>query len=112
MASVPVKPIPALPPKETVEARFRRLALDWERAAGHLSSMTAASENPAYQEIISLGPDVVPFLLRDLEDNETHWFIALRKITGANPIPQTAAGNIPKMVAAWLCWAKDNGYQW
>jgi len=107
-----MKQTPASPPLETIEQRFRRLAAVWERAVGHLSSMTAASNHPAYQEIISLGQEVVPLLLRDLEENETHWFLALRQITGANPIPQSAAGDIPKMVQAWLRWAKDNDYQW
>lgn len=72
--------------------------------------MSAASEHPDYQEIISLGPEVVPFLLRDLQETERHWFIALRKLTGANPIPPSAAGNVPKMIDAWRQWAKENGY--
>jgi hypothetical protein len=112
MASIPIQHTPAAQPTETIEDRFRRLAGVWARAAGHLSSMTAASNHPAYQEIINLGPEVVPLLLRDLEENETHWFIALRQITGVNPIPPSAAGTIPEMVKAWLHWAKDNGYQW
>jgi hypothetical protein len=112
MASIPVKQSPIPLPAETVEQRFRRLASVWEKATGHLSSMTAASQHPAYQEIVRLGSEVVPLLLRDPEENETHWFIAMRQITGANPIPPSAAGNIPEMVAAWPRWAKDNGYQW
>jgi|SRR5439155_22343518 len=112
MASIPLKPSPPTQRTETLEERFRRLKATWEMATGHLSSMSAASEHPAYQEVIRLGPAVVPLLLRDLEDNETHWFRALREITGANPIPPSAAGNIPEMAAAWLRWAKDNGYQW
>jgi hypothetical protein len=108
MATGSIKP--SKTPTETIEARFLRLASEWERATGHLSSMKAASEHPAYQEIISLGPDVVPLLLRDLKENERHWFIALRTITGANPIPKSAAGNIPKMIEAWLTWARENGY--
>ena len=61
---------------------------------------------------MSLGPDVVPLLLRDMEANHSHWFAALRALTGANPVPKSVGGNIPKMVEAWLRWAKDNGYQW
>jgi hypothetical protein len=112
MATLPVQPSPPAQPIETVEERFRRLAADWQRATGHLSSMTAASHHPAYQEIINLGPEVLPYLLRDLEENETHWFIALRKITGINPIPSSASGNVPKMVEAWLQWARENGHRW
>ena len=58
-----------------------------------------------------MGPAIVPFLLRDMEENETHWFYALYKITGANPVAKEEAGNIPKMAAAWLRWARENGYQ-
>jgi len=111
MASVPIRPLPAQP-SETVEARFRRLAAGWEKATAHLSSMSASSNHPAYQEIIRLGPEVVPYLLRDLEDNENHWFVALGAITGVNPIPPDAAGNVSKMIDAWLQWARNQGYQW
>jgi hypothetical protein len=112
MASIPLSPTPAVPPRETTAERFRRLAVLWEEETGHLSSMTSASKHPAYQEIIKLGWDVVPLLLRDLEENESHWFVALREITGANPIPPSASGNVPEMVKAWLQWASGHGYQW
>jgi hypothetical protein len=112
MASIPAKQPPATPPSETVEERFRRLAAVWHKETDYLSSMSEAFGHPAYQEIIRLGPPVVPLLLRDLEENHTHWFGALRAITGAQPIPQSAAGNIPEMAEAWLRWAKDHGYRW
>src|SRR5438876_12243063 len=93
MASIPVKPIIGPPPLpetvqpggETMDDRFRRLAAEWDSATAYLSSMEQAAKHPAYQEIIGMGKDVVPLLLRDLEQTERHWFIALNKITGANP---------------------------
>jgi hypothetical protein len=97
-------------PAETVEDRFRRLAAAWHKAVAHHSSTTIRNSHPAYQEIIGMGPPVVPLLLRDLEENQTHGFCALREITGANPIPVPAAGNITQMVNAWLQWARENGY--
>jgi hypothetical protein len=112
MSTVPVKQPASRQRIESVEERFRRLAAAWRRAVAHHSSSTVRNSHPAYQEIISLGTDVVPALLRDMEDNQTHWFFALRQITGADPIPNAAAGNIPAMVEAWLQWAKENGYQW
>jgi hypothetical protein len=102
----------ALPATETIEAKFRRLAAVWQKAVAHQSSTTVRDAHPAYQEIIGLGAAVLPLLLRDLEDNHTHWFHALRKITGASPIPEAAAGNVPLMVDAWLRWAKDAGHRW
>ena len=112
MAAIPVKKAPTEQPRETLETRFRRLASAWHEAVAYQSSTTVRNNHPAYREIITLGPDVVPLLLRDLEGNHTHWFAALREITGADPIPESAAGNIPKMAEAWLSWAKDHGYQW
>jgi hypothetical protein len=109
MAAIPLKPTQPPSPRETLEDRFRRLAATWRDATAHLSSKTAASSHPAYQEIIGLGPPVVPLLLRDLEENQAHWFIALRQITGAQPIPPSAASDIRRMVEAWLCWGKDSG---
>jgi hypothetical protein len=112
MATISPTQSPAKQPPETLEARFRRLAATWQDAVAYHSSTTVRNNHPAYREIIGLGAAVVPLLLRDLQDNQTHWFAALREITGANPIPESAAGNVPKMVEAWLTWAKDNGYQW
>ncbi len=112
MSSIPAKQPAAPEPTETLEERFRRLAATWGRATAYLSSMTEASNHPAYQEIIGLGLPVVPLLLRDMEANHTHWFRALREITGVSPIPKSAAGNVPKMVEVWLEWGKANGYQW
>ena len=99
-------------PDDTVKERFRQLASAWENAVAYQSSTTVRNNHPAYREIIALGPDVIPLLLRDMEKNHTHWFCALREITGADPIPESAAGNIPQMVEAWLRWARENGYRW
>lgn len=111
MIPTPTMPIPEMP-TETVEIQFRRLAAAWHRDTDYLSSMEEADNHPAYQDIIHLGPDVVPLLLRDMAVNHTHWFAALEAITGARPLTSAVAGNIPSMVDAWLHWAKDNGFQW
>jgi hypothetical protein len=91
---------------------FMRLAADWHKDTDYLSSMEMANRHPAYQEIIRLGLGAVPFMLRDLEDNHTHWFTALETITGAKPTTSAIAGNIPKMAESWLFWAGAKGYQW
>jgi hypothetical protein len=99
-------------PQESIAQSFRRLAQEWDRAVAHHSSSTIRNNHPAYRAIIALGPEVVPLLLRDMQDNHTHWFVALREITGANPIPASAAGNVPLMVDYWLRWAEENGHRW
>jgi hypothetical protein len=112
MASVPVASSPASSPPETLEQRFRRLAAEWKKAVALQSSSRVRESHPAYQEIIGLGPAVVPLMLRDLEKNETHWFSALQRLTGARPVSEDDAGNVPRMVEAWLRWARENGQQW
>lgn len=78
MASVPVQRSSATQPPESIEEKFKRLAAAWSQAVAHHSSTTLRNNHPAYQEIIRLGPKVVPLLLRDLEANHSHWFFALR----------------------------------
>jgi hypothetical protein len=112
MPLLPVHPTKAAAYGGSVAEQFRHLAATWHRETDLLSSVSAASSHPAYQEIIGLGSAVVPLLLRDMEHHETHWFSALRQLTNADPVPASEAGHIPKMVYAWLRWAKDQGYQW
>src|SRR5438270_61437 len=112
MASAPARQPPSGTPAETTEQKFRRLAASWEKAIAFQSSSRVRENHPAYLELIGLGPAVVPFLLRDLQQNERHWFSALHRITGANPVAEQDAGNIPRMVEAWLQWAHEHGYRW
>lgn len=111
MPTIPVSQAPGAPSSETVEERFQRFRQTWLRETGILSSMSTAAAHPAYLEIIRMGREVVPLLLRDMEENNTHWFIAMETITGAKPYFPGTAGKISKLVEAWLVWAKENGYR-
>jgi len=104
--------VPARKPAETIEERFDRLAAIWKSETRFLSSTTKMAEHPAYQEIMTMGDEVVPFILRELETEPDHWFKALRAITGAEPVVAADAGNVPKMAKAWLSWGREHGYQW
>ena len=93
-----------------IETAFHRLAEEWRRETGHLSSITAKSVHPAYQRMIGMGRDVVPLILHDLEREPDHWFWALSAITGEDPIPSEHAGDMDKMAADWIRFGKDRGY--
>lgn len=95
--------------KGSLEERFREHAEKWERETMHLSSTTKRVLHPSYQIIMGMGPDVVPLLLRDLQQNRRAWFWALYHLTQENPIDPADAGNIDKMVAAWVRWGKRKG---
>ncbi len=76
-----------------------------------LSSNTSdIINNKHYYSIIKLGKDVIPYILEDLRQNNNHWFSALTKITGDNPVPVEHLGNISKMTNDWIAWGKTNGW--
>ncbi|MHB1426827.1 MAG: hypothetical protein ACYC3I_27025 [Gemmataceae bacterium] len=96
---------------ETVEERFRRLETLWRTETGHLSSSSKIIGHAAFHEIIRMGRAVVPFMLRDLEQQPRLWVWALPDITGDDPVPAADRGDIVKMTSAWLGWAKEHGYR-
>ena len=89
-----------------VEERFRELAEVWREETECHSAPDVIFGNPAYREIIALGPAVVPLILADLARTQSHWFWALREITGENPIRPEDRGNVPRMTERWLEWGR------
>ena len=102
------------PALEDVEfaRRFRTLAAEWKAGRGYTSSITKMSMHHAYQQIIGLGPRVIPLLLRELEREPDHWFWALKVLTGIDPVPQEARANIEEMSKHWVSWGRQQGYRW
>ncbi|MHB1034131.1 MAG: hypothetical protein ACYC35_07080 [Pirellulales bacterium] len=92
--------------------QFQRLKSVWRHDTAYLSDLTQISSHWAYQQIIAMGWTVVPILLRELDANPDYWFSALRKITGANPVPPESRGRVHEMATAWLEWAQSNGISW
>ena len=37
-----------------------------------------------------MGPEVIPLILAELENEPDYWFAALRELTGENPVPRGA----------------------
>jgi hypothetical protein len=97
--------------KQSLE-QFEALANEWKTEVGGSSFVAEKTRHPAYQKIIQMGPVVIPFLLRELEEKPTHWFEALKAITGANPIQPEQRGRTKQMAQAWLKWGRENGYEW
>ena len=94
----------------TIEERFRQLEAIWSAETGHLSSATKIINHPAFQEILQLGPAVIPLMLADLKKQPSFWVWALPDLTGANPVPLSDGGNIAKMTEAGMgrlsAWVK------
>jgi hypothetical protein len=92
--------------------KFATLVEKWRSEIGPTSSITEMAMHPAYQQIIGMGPVVVPLLLRELEQRPDHWFWALKAITGADPVEAEHRGRIDEMAKAWLKWGREQGYDW
>lgn len=112
MSRVPARQTPAPGPAEGIEAKFQRLAAAWRAETAYTSSSSDLVAHPAFQEIVGMGPAVIPLLLRELENGTGHWHRALRPITGVDPVPPADRGNIGKAAEAWLRWGKEQGYEW
>ena len=97
---------------ETIERKFKILAEKWQRETAVLSIISQKVLHPAYQQIIGMGSDALPLLLRELERSPNHWFWALKAITGANPIHPRNRGRLKLMAQDWLEWGRDHGYEW
>lgn len=92
--------------------KFDRLTKVWRETRNDTGSVNEMCMNAAYQQIIGMGEDAVPLILRELEHEVDHWFWALAAVTGANPVPVEQRGRLRMMAEAWLRWGKDQGYKW
>jgi hypothetical protein len=95
-----------LPP----ERRFRELAERWRKDTAFLSSTNDLATHPAYQQVIGMGKEALPFIFAQLRERPEHWFWALRSITGVDPVAPADRGNVRQTTAAWLRWASDHGF--
>lgn len=92
------------------EEKFKRLAEDWRKSRGPVSSVTQMAMNPSYQQIVGMGKDALPFILRELNREPDHWFWALKAISGIDPVPENSRGDIEEMAKAWIGWGRKEGY--
>jgi hypothetical protein len=86
--------------------KFQELAGRWKDATEFLSSPADMINDPAYREIIAMGGPVIPLILTELKMRPDFWFAALREITGEDPVPPEARGDVRAMSDAWLKWGR------
>jgi hypothetical protein len=97
---------------EEIEGTFTNLVQQWRNETIGISSTTDLVMHPAYQQIIRMGPVVIPLLLREVERKSGRWFWALCEITGEDPVPLEKRGKTKEMTQLWLEWGKAKGYKW
>lgn len=95
-----------------LKRQFESLLSTWKRDRPPTSSTEKMAMHPAYQRIIGMGPDVLPFILGELEREPDWWFWALRAIAGADPVRPENRGNLRRMTEDWLDWARAKRIAW
>lgn len=104
-----VSSLEPLTPSDARE-RFEKLVQEWLSDTKFLSNIDEIALHPAYQRIIGMGPEVIPFILEKLITSPSYWFWALKAITGEDPVPADDRGDMVKMTQHWLQWGREHGY--
>lgn len=96
--------------REQVRVRFDLLADELAVSMAGASSTRRAMRHPAYAEILALGKDAIPFLLRRLErpGSRPLWLRLLGSLTAFQP----GAGQetISDAAHAWMRWGRTEGF--
>ena len=105
---------------EELEATFTELADRLEMQAEYFSFISQQADHLAHQQIVEMGEEAVPLILRRIEKQGSLWYRALETITGL-PSPSgitmlEAEGgytvDVKEVNAAWLQWGREQGYKW
>jgi hypothetical protein len=110
MLKMPKQPQVEMEAPDTLEQEFNQLAGQWRSETGMLSLIRQKAMHPAYQKIIGMGKDALPFILRELRNRGGDWLWALEAIARPKVNPALGTTNFKDAVAAWLKWGEENGY--
>ena len=89
--------------------RFQQLRDEWKEQSQYLSNTTQMAMLRPYQQVIGMGPAVVPLILEELRNEPDLWFWALEAITNEQPVPSEAVGHVESSASAWLEWGRRKG---
>jgi hypothetical protein len=88
---------------------FDKLVDQWRDETGMYSSITKKIKHPAYQKIILMGEKALPWILQELRDRPSYWFVALNEIARQSPVPPDKLNEFGAARDAWIAWGKDRG---
>lgn len=60
----------------------------------------------SYHSIVTLGERAIPIIAAKLRQEPSFLFLALEDITGEDPVPEDAQGNLRATIDAWLTWLR------
>jgi hypothetical protein len=89
-----------------LERKFNLLAEQWRQKTMFMSRAADITSDFTYYQIVGLGRSIIPLILRQVQRGEGHWFLALRALTGENPVAAEDAGHLAKMAQSWINWGR------
>ena len=92
-----------------LERRFDELVAQWINETGGDSSGLKVFAHPACHEILGMRKAAVPLIFRHLEGGGYHWYGALAKLTGADPVPDDLYDR-SQVQELWLAWGRERGW--
>jgi hypothetical protein len=91
------------------EGEFRAHADKWLQETAPLSDPVQIFMHPSHLKIIGMGGKALPFILREVERQSGHWFVALEAISPVNPVQPEDQTSFQRMTDAWIRWGKEEG---
>jgi hypothetical protein len=91
---------------ETLEHEFNQLAEQWRNETGMASFVRQKAMHPAYQKMIGMGKDALPFIFRELKERGGDWLWALEAIARPQINPALGTTNFKDAVSAWVKWGE------
>ena len=94
-----------------LKEKFEILKNQWyDKRNNFSSSLRDVCDIPEYFKIISLGPEIVPFIIEELKIEPDFWFIALEKLTNHKiELEENDYGRIEIISKKWIDWyEKEN----
>jgi hypothetical protein len=97
-------------PDQNLVTEFAGLVKKWRlETAGH-SILLKKVMHPSYQQIIGMGEEALPLVLREMQRLPSHWFWALDAITRGKVNPAKDSKNLEDAAKAWIDWGRSAGH--
>lgn len=98
-------------PDFRVDERINRQQFDanyqaWLQDSALDSLPHQMKSHESYQSMVALGDRAIPIIAAKLRQEPSFLFLALEDITGEDPVPEEAQGDLRATVDAWLSWLR------
>lgn len=90
------------PEREAFKAHYTQ----WLEDSLFDSLPDAMCAHESFNAIVAQGDRVVPLIAAELRRAPSFIFLALEDITGEDPVPEEAQGDLNATIAAWLSWLR------